>query len=285
MRSLWFVALAACSSPADEQVTPPTPVAKFDVTVEGDGSLDPTQIRLAIVWDRGDKSLWPARLLEPQELFISSHTVVPPLRYQLGALQPPPYDAFFNSPSVGVRFGSLVAYLDRNANGRLDFTPVDAPDFVDRIVAFHPFLRAAYFTTVDVWSLRIGDTEWTDEDSDATTPVTLRPRSEPRHSCALLEDWETEDTGIDWTDPGPWDHEMWQNAPCPGNELPELACGVDCFGEHGFQALESIVAPSPFIAQTCGRLLRQCMSRGDARPPSYPCPCDPNVTSYLCEEF
>lgn len=274
--------LCACGVDASESgPIEPQRLASLDITLEGDGSLDPTKIQFALVWYR-DKNVWPKRQLEAQELFVAGHSLSWPVHYDLAVTEKPTYDPYWSSAYVGFRWGTVVAYLDDNANGRLDWTPVTGSAFVDRIVGYNPMARYVYYSTVDVYSYNPENIM----DMDVATPVTLFDRSEPRESCNLLEDWEPYTAyravfgpiQIDPREPGhgPWDMEASTDAPCPGNMIPALTTEISCDGH----ALETAHA-STFIAQTCGQVVRVCQFTPYMEPGN--CTCD--ETKYYCTAY
>jgi hypothetical protein len=294
MRSLIFSLLAplcACgTTPPPDTTTPPDAtapidgVATLDVTIEGDGSIDPQDVQLAIMWFR-DRRVWPERQLEPQELLIKSHSLSWPLHVEAVIEQMPTYDPFYSSPTVGARPGRLVAYVDGDNNGRLDFTSITADSFTDRLIAYTPGTTINHYSTVDVLAQNIHVQNMISE-ADISTPMTLLERDELPQSCNLLEDWRTRDAywrvfrwpsadpnDIAW---GPWDYEAEGDSPCPGNMIPPLTTAVSCDGH----ALES-TTPSAFIATTCGGIIRVCQFTPWMAPGN--CTCD--STKYYCTDY
>jgi hypothetical protein len=277
--------LCACgtTTPPDTAV-PIGGVATLDVTIEGDGSIDPQDVQLAIMWFR-DRRVWPARQLEAQELLIKSHTLSWPLHVEAVIEEMPTYDPFYSSPTVGARPGRLVAYVDDNDNGRLDFTPITASQFADRLIAYTPGTTINHYSTVDVLGQNVH--VWNSiTEEDISTPITLFERDEPRQSCNLLEDWRPRDAyqrvfgggPPDPNDPawGPWDMEAEGDSPCPGNTIPPLTTEVSCDGH----ALES-TTPSAFIGTTCGSVIRVCQFTPWMEPGN--CTCD--STKYYCTDY
>jgi hypothetical protein len=286
--------LCACTAqPVDPaQVTPPDHVATLNVTLEGDGSLDPAQVQLAIVWFR-DRQVWPQRALEPQELLITQFSLTWPVSFEAILTDPPSYDPYYSAPTVGARPGRLVAYLDDNHNGRLDFTRIDASAFTDRIVGYATGNTIMHYSTVNVIAQQVYTPNVGPTDVDISTPITLPARASLRQSCHLLEDWQPHfayasvfgGIPLDPNDPseGPWDYEAASDAICPNNELPADTDVISCDAPPYQYHAEAIAQTSPFIAQTCGQVSRVCeIWHDDPNAPSL-CPCDPSL--YGCVDY
>jgi hypothetical protein len=293
MRCTWLAALAigACTT----QPPPPSlpdAVATFHVTVDGDGSVDPKSVRLAIAWWT-NTGVWPARLIEPQELFITQHSLSWPLTIDALLTERPTYDPYWSADTVGVRPGRLIAYVDGNGNGKLDFTDITANAFTDRMLAYSIWNQVHYYTTVDSFSQQID--AWNDHrEVDAATPVELYDRSSPKESCHLLADWRTFEEYAqplqgqynDPNDPhhGPWEGDVYLQIPCPGGTMPADTTAVSCdyvAPSYAYDA-EATADASPFIMQTCGQPVRVCYVRREdpSAPGPWPCPCD--STMYTC---
>lgn len=289
---VWCVLLGACTgTQGTPTMSPPAGVATLNVTLEGDGSLDPNQVNLAIVWMR-DKDVWPARGIEMQQLLITKHSLSWPVTFEARMLERPTYDPYWSSPQVGFRYGWVVAYVDDNHNDTLDFTPIDSDHFTDRIVGFTLDDQIHYYTTVDQL------TQCTDiygTDSDISTPLTLQAHAAPAESCHLLADWRPyfeyahvfggSGPGPD-PGPGPWDWDAASDAPCPANLVPdgtsEISCDIPA-PAYQFHAM-AFAQTSAFISQTCGMVERVCEGwRMDPNAPGpWPCPCD--STKYYCTD-
>lgn len=124
--------------------------------------------------------------------------------------------------------------------------------------------------------------------------MTLDQRTDAQYSCNLLDGWEPYTAyargfggflGSDDPQQGPWDWEATFDPPCPDNLLPPQTTEISCDSpEYQFHALES-TTPSPFIAQTCGRISRVCEGwRHDPNTPGpWPCPCDSR--KYYCTQY
>ena len=288
--------LCACGTEgSDAVVLPPPHVATLDITIEGDPSIDPTKVQVAIVWFR-DRAVFPARQLEPQELLVVNHSLSWPLHIEAELTEPPPYDPFYSAPTVGSRPGMLVAYLDDNANGHLDFTPVTAGAFVDRLIAYRPDTRIVHYSTVDVIAQSVYVSNVGLQDVDVSTPITLLARAEPRQSCHLLADWRPYfayqrvfgGIPIDQNEAsvGPWDYEAEGDSPCPGGVAPDDTDAVSCDEAplYAFHA-KAIAQTSSFISQTCGQVMRVCQVRraNPNAPGPWLCPCDPSL--YTCVPY
>lgn len=290
MRSLWIrlaavLPLCACNSDEPPQPTGPDHVAALDVTIEGDGSIDPKTVQLAIVWSR-DRHVWPARELEPQELLIENHSLSWPLHMTALLTETPPYDPYWSAPTVGARPGLLVAYVDGNGNGKLDFTPVTADAFIDRLIAYRPDTRIIHYSTVNVVAQSVYVSNVGYQDIDLGAPITLLDRSQLSQSCNLLADWRPYSAylavfggiSIDPNDIsiGPWDSEAEGDSPCPNNMIPPLTTEIACDGH----ALEEATT-SAFISQTCGSIIRVCQFLPYMEPGG--CTCD--STKYYCTDY
>lgn len=287
--------LAGCTSMADNGPPPEQldRVATLHAVLQGDGSIDATQVRFAIVWWR-DKQVWPERLLEPQQLVVAAHTLSWPMHVELALPARPSYDPYYSQPSVGARAGRLVAYLDDNHNGKLDFTPINATQFTDRIIGFNAGDLVDYYTTVDVFAVSQYEPNVGLVDHDIATPLTIYQRTAPQYGCNLLEGWQPYAAyargfggflGSDDPAQGPWDWEASFDPPCPDNLVPALTTEISCDApQYQFHALET-ATPSSFIAQTCGRVTRVCEGwRQDPNAPGpWPCPCD--SSKYYCTQY
>lgn len=277
MRAPVMVGVLLCGCTAAETAQPvtlPDHVATLNITLEGDGSFDPHDVQLAIVWWR-DRQVWPARALEPQELVITQFSLSWPVTFQAILKTPPTYDPFYSADTVGARPGRLVAYLDDNHNGKLDFTSIDANHFTDRLIGYTTGNTIMHYTTVGMITQQVYVSNVGNVDVDISAPITLLQRDSPRQSCHLLADWEPHFAyasvfgaiPLDPSEPGqgPWDYESAADAHCPNDALPADTSLVSCDGHA-----EAIADTSPFIAQTCGTVSRVCEV-----PWSEPlCPCD-----------
>jgi hypothetical protein len=288
----------ACTTLSPDPGPPPPPpgrIATLNVTVEGDGEFAPTDVQLAIVWWR-DRAVFPERELEPQELLIASHSLSWPMAIEAALTEPPTYDPYWSSPGVGTRPGMLVAYVDQNGNDQLDFTPVTASAFSDRIIAYAAGTRIIHYSTVNVVGQQVQERDIGIIERPIETPIVLPQRSELRRSCHMLEDYRPyfayqevfNGIALDPNDPslGPWDLESASDAPCPNGVVPPMATMLACGGEpsYGFHAKE-VAQTSPFIASTCGQVMRICqVRRSDPNAPGpWPCPCDP--MKYACTDY
>ncbi|MFT3698780.1 MAG: hypothetical protein QM831_36880 [Kofleriaceae bacterium] len=285
--------LVACTS--SHPASPPDAVppdsapagVALHVTVDGDGSIDPTTVNLAIVWFR-DPAVWPARLLEPQQVRITSHSLSWPMTIEAVIPEAPTYDNYYSSPSVGARPGRLVAYIDDNHDDQLDFTPITAAAFSDRLIAYSTGTSIVYYTTVDSFAQSVNIQNVGPTERTIDQPMELLAHTDATQSCNLLADWEPHSAyaatfagiPLDPNDGGPWDREAASDAPCPGNVAPADATAFSCdAGFYDWHA-EAFAQPSAFISSTCGAVSRVC--RGGGAEPS-PCPCDTGM--YQCTMY
>ncbi|MEP6861062.1 MAG: hypothetical protein ABJE66_10600 [Deltaproteobacteria bacterium] len=244
-------------------------------------------MNLAIEWFR-DKSVWPARELEPQQLVITQHSLSWPMTIDAIVPERPTYDPYWSSPSVGYRPGRLIAYIDGNHDDELDFTPIDANDFTDRIIAYASGTTINYYTTVDVFAQNVQVPNVGPTDMPIDQPLELLQRTDLAESCNLLADWEPYTAyesvfggiPLDANQRGPWDFEAASDSPCPGNVAPAQTAEVSCDAGASQWHAQEVAQTSTFIAQTCGKVMRVCEG-GDSTPS--PCPCD--ATRYYCTQY
>lgn len=255
--------------------------------------VDPSEIRVALAWMATD--LDPSqRPWVMQDVAIVHMSDTWPPEFELAITEPPPAGAVHWQ--LGYSQAKFVAYLDNNHNGKLDWTSIDAAAFNDEIIAYHPHLNLVY---EDNGGLKLITPDSNGELVDASTPIKLLERSTPRDSCHLL-DWTPrfafEASRHSYPNPeegdqGPWDNQAFPK--CVTN-VPPAGASVACQPEFGmpmypvnqYQYFTSwTTAPSAFIANTCGGVMRFC--EGYRPDPSvggdWPCPCD--STKYSCVDY
>ncbi|HEY6036296.1 MAG TPA: hypothetical protein VIV58_18595, partial [Kofleriaceae bacterium] len=225
---------------------------------------------------------------EPQQLLITQYSLSWPMTIDAVLPQRPTYDPYYSSPSVGARRGRLVAYIDGNHNDQLDFTPIDADAFTDRLVGYTAGNEIHYYTTVDTFSQNVYVPNAGPTDVPVDQPLELLARAELAQSCNLLLDWEPYTAYVsvfgpiplDPNERGPWDFEASSDAPCPSNAVPADTGEISCdAGPQQWHAM-SVATTSAFIASTCGMVTRVCEGSLTAADP---CPCD--STKYFCTQY
>lgn len=266
---------AACTTSGGD-APPDTAIARLHGTLESDSEIDPHGLRVALVW-YGDGHDATRRPRVAQEVEVISMTHTWPIQFELAITELPP-------PGVAVSAGSsrawLVAYRDLNGNGQLDWTPVTANAFVDRIVAFHPQLVLFYFDTLGLRLILPGTTELV----DPSTPITMLDRTALRSSCELLE-WMPRFAFEEakQSSPAPDDGDLGpaSEAPvdCPGGQPPPETTHLACAGDPWFADREFLASwtteTSELIASVCGPVMRTCWGyRPDPTVGGpWPCPC------------
>jgi hypothetical protein len=272
--------VSACSeSPSGGDDQPDNAIARLRGTLDGETQIDIEGLRVAIVWI-GDGHDSTKRPWVPQEVEVVSITPTWPAQFELAITDPPPAGAMHFQ--IGYSQARLVAYRDLNGNGQLDWTPVTADAFVDRVVAYNPGLVLWYFDDGGLKLMLPGSGDLL----DPTTPITMLERSALRASCHLL-DWMPRSAfeagkhsypDPDEGDQGPWDHEG--AVECPGGQPPADVTHLACDetpgpGDYQFWASWT-TQTSEFVSSVCGPVMRICWTN---RPdPSvggpWPCPCD-----------
>ena len=253
--------------------------------------IDPADIRVALAWFAADPD--PShRPWVTQDVEIKHMSNTWPPDFELAITEPPPAGAVHYE--LGYSQAKFVAYRDNDGNGQLDWTPADATQFNDEIIAYHPQLYLWFYDDGGLKLMLPGSSE----PSDPATPITLLERSDLRSSCHLLEwtprfafeaqrhSYPNPEEG----DQGPWDHQAFPR--CLSNVPPDgarVACQPD-FGSpipvHQYQYYTSwTTTPSSFVADTCGPVMHFC--EGYRPDPSvggdWPCPCDP--AKYTCVDY
>jgi hypothetical protein len=283
--------LSACASsadrppddPASDQPVPAGDVAKLRGVLQLAATPpDPEEIRVSLVW-RVDRELAKLRRVVAQDVAVSETW---PVQFTVDLVAPPD-EALLTSVS-GARYAlaNVVAYRDRNHNERLDFTAIEADDFVDELVAIDGVLALAYHEDdPEKFVLHNGRRGVTEP---VSAPITLYPVEGTRTSCHLLE-WMPRFALDEFTaTPKPTD--PWQfDEPlaCPEASPPPEARGLACYGaDHATYVASWTREPSAFFQDTCGPVVRMCTgSRDPSQPPpeGWPCPCDP--AKHLCDQL
>jgi len=132
LSALLLPALAACGSlagsPGDADA-----LATMNGTLSvASGAQAPASVRVALVWrNEGDSA--SERFNVAEDLEVAPQF---PARFQLTVRNPPPAAALFVEGDLDMKIavGSVVAYEDKNRNGKLDLVPAKATSFVDGIV-------------------------------------------------------------------------------------------------------------------------------------------------------
>ncbi|MBX3228485.1 MAG: hypothetical protein KIT84_07525 [Labilithrix sp.] len=132
-----LAALAAgCGSVGDVEERDPLASVDGQLTV-ADLASPPASLRVAVVWTDGKRYVMAEDVpVEP----------VFPARFQVRLVDPPPRAAMGpGKDGSEVALGALVAYEDKNGNGRLDLVDEGAPSFVDRVLGANPDVLLAWF--------------------------------------------------------------------------------------------------------------------------------------------
>jgi hypothetical protein len=242
-------------------------------------------VRVAVVWQAGSGGFNVAEDLPVQPVFPSSFTIQlddpPPASAMVdgseffggGSGATPPSDAGVaptgpngavatksaptgsSSGSTQVALGSVVAYLDKNGNGKLDLVPTDASGYVDQILATNVNQLLIYIQgaipsqAVD----ELGHLPSEGYDLYSTCDVQLPYSPSPGSICA---------TPPDAGPPQAACYLQWQSVASPitltvatDPEVNSLMCQTLPGGS------ESVGANQPL----------------PGRPATYPSPCDPNL--------
>ncbi|HLL20775.1 MAG TPA: hypothetical protein VK427_01530 [Kofleriaceae bacterium] len=248
----------------------------------GRPDVEPSSVRVALGWNAPVDTEHRPWVTQNVEIVRAGTSW--PLELELAITEPPPAGAVNYG---GYSQAKFVAYVDRDGNGQLDWTPVDAAAFTDEIVAYHPQLYLWFFDDGALKLMMPGSSALV----EPSTPVTLLDRSDLRSSCHLLE-WtprfafESQRHIHDASnrDQGPW---VREDFPTCRFDVPPTGATVACQpGFDMFAYYTSWTTPtSTFIAETCGPVMRFC--RGEQTDPpdggDWPCPCDP--TKYRCVDY
>jgi hypothetical protein len=125
---------AGCGSLSDAPGTA-APLATMNGTLSvASGAQAPSSVRVALVWrnDLGDGDQRGFNVAEDLEVAPQF-----PARFQLTVRTAPPSSALIRPEDdfdMSVAVGSVVAYEDKNGNGKLDLVPAKSTSFVDGIV-------------------------------------------------------------------------------------------------------------------------------------------------------
>ena len=146
-----ILAQAACGAlPSDDNKAPVLDTLKGEIRTQTTG-LSPRNLRIAMVWHDARGNFTAA-----EDLAITPRF---PAGFQLNLSAPPPASAMISFASdleplykadastpeaVHAAMGALVAYDDRNGNGKLDLVAAAATDFVDTIVGATSDARVVY---------------------------------------------------------------------------------------------------------------------------------------------
>lgn len=126
--------LAGCGSLSDDPAQP-APLATMNGTLSvASGAQAPASVRVALVWRSGAEDDVQQRFNVAEDLQVSPQF---PARFELTLRNPPPTAAlqsFDDELDMDAAVGSVVAYEDKNQNGKLDLVPAKATSFVDGIV-------------------------------------------------------------------------------------------------------------------------------------------------------
>jgi hypothetical protein len=146
---LFLVALPGCGS-LDTQTNSVQPIAKINGTLDNPTSLPiDGPVRIAVIWQAvGGVGFNVAEDLPVQPVFPSSFTIE--------IDDPPPLTAMSSGAILGsdggveetlqLALGTVVAYVDKNGNGKLDLVPTGASSYVDQILATDTTYVLDYFT-------------------------------------------------------------------------------------------------------------------------------------------
>lgn len=276
-------------------VAAPTDYRPATATIHGVLNVDEappgaSHIRAALVWESSETTV-PNRPLRAQNVRLTADWPA----FTIGIDAVPPDEATISGESSRWARGRVIVFRDVNQNDALDFTSIQADWFEDELVAFPHRDYVDYWESNGPSGQSAGFTVAGSDEADASLPIIFNLSRRASASCHLL-DWmprsaheAAQHSHPDPTtgDQGPWDLERIMECddvvPPPGTE--RVACDPINALHPDFMASWS--APtSPFVANTCGPVMRICQRRRDIHQPApagWPCPCDP--TKYACVDY
>jgi hypothetical protein len=297
--SRWLIAglvatLAACGDAMPDNYKPTLATITGTIEVTPSPPQD-SEIRVALLWATNAASFEDKHVKHVVAQDVEVVAVTWPAQFELAITDVPPDNAIDNK----VAGGAVVAYRDANGDGQLNFTPPDADAFIDEVVAYDSSL-VVWYSDPSNDSL-LFPPGFSSSKGSIETPITLADHSALAASCHLLE-WDLRDPANGPAGTGPWDsktgvsHSMnycpnspfqdysgpWDGDGSPPAETDALKCFATEPNDPISGSYDAYWRPdniSPFIAQTCGDVVRSChalrLSGGGTPIPSgWPCPCD-----------
>lgn len=139
--------LVACGSLPEDTQKPGALATMNGTLAVQNGANAPGSVRVALVWSTEGA----ARSNGPRYNVAEDLEVAPafPARFQLTLRNPPPSDALVlleKDMDMPVAVGSVVAYEDKNGNGKLDLVDANASSFVDGIVGTNDDLLVVWLS-------------------------------------------------------------------------------------------------------------------------------------------
>jgi hypothetical protein len=137
--------LVACGGLADDTQKPGALATMNGTLAVRNGATAPGAVRVALVWstEGRDKSVPRYNVAEDLEVAPAF-----PARFELTLRNPPPAEALvlLERTDMPVAVGSVVAYEDKNGNGKLDLVDANASSFVDGIVGTNDDLLVVWLS-------------------------------------------------------------------------------------------------------------------------------------------
>lgn len=139
--------LVACGGLADDTQKPGALATMNGTLAVQNGATAPGSVRVALVWStEGQEQKTGPRYNVAEDLEVAPAF---PARFQLTLRNPPPAEALVlleKDMDMPVAVGSVVAYEDKNGNGKLDLVDAKASSFVDGIVGTNDDLLVVWLS-------------------------------------------------------------------------------------------------------------------------------------------
>lgn len=291
MRRLHFFGLfgplaalaVGCGSVGDVERREPIAIISGQLTMANLTSPPSDNLRVAVVWTDGKK------YSSADDIAV---TPVFPSKFQVHVVDPPPPAAMTpDKDGSGAFFamGSLVAYEDRNGNGKLDLVDENASSFVDRILGANPDVLLAWFEGLPAGANtdRVGATNGyqfvkitpcADDEGcilevdyiPITTLYEMMLTDEPKFAQLMCMNGGGDASSSGSFDPaphvGPGPNGVW-----PGEDDPNLSCSADrasyTYNECGPAEYDGLCGGSE---SDCA--LSTWTYAGETPPARWPCP-------------
>lgn len=139
--------LVACGSLPEDTEKPGVLATMNGTLAVQNGATAPGSVRVALVWStEGQEKKNGPRYNVAEDLEVAPAF---PARFQLTLRNPPPAEALVlleKDMDMPVAVGSVVAYEDKNGNGKLDLVDATASSFVDGIVGTNDDLLVVWLS-------------------------------------------------------------------------------------------------------------------------------------------